>query len=446
MNREVSADLVRIARVRDLDAATCRAARALHHAAFGDDAAFLERLFAAAAEERYLYIRAGSTVVAGCFVCDAVLHAGDVTLHGGYLYALCTAAAYRRRGFAHALLGAAVRCTDDFLLTVPGSRSLCDFYRRAGFTAALSGCVAVGGSGGSPAPADLQPGTYADAVRAARCGTADFSPRSASPRRIRSARRRSCAVKRLRRPTAFSRICCSKCEDFAKSKTGRRGADPYRLAKNCTYRTGGGLLPPRIGSHPPCTGKQHNYNITERMVFMVYILLADGFEEIEALCPLDLLRRAGIDAKTVSVTEKRVVTGSHGISVTADLTAENSLSDIEMLVLPGGMPGTTNLDKSQFCDGLLRAAAKNGAYIAAICAAPMVLGRRGLLAGREAVCYPGFEHELAGAKLSDRRVVRDGRIITGVGMGAALEFGLALVEIFCGKETAERIGGSVLAK
>ena len=89
MNREVSADLVRIARVRDLDAATCRAARALHHAAFGDDAAFLERLFAAAAEERYLYIRAGSTVVAGCFVCDAVLHAGDVTLHGGYLYALC---------------------------------------------------------------------------------------------------------------------------------------------------------------------------------------------------------------------------------------------------------------------------------------------------------------------------------------------------------------------
>lgn len=179
---------------------------------------------------------------------------------------------------------------------------------------------------------------------------------------------------------------------------------------------------------------------------MVYILLADGFEEIEALCPLDLLRRAGIDAKTVSVTEKRVVTGSHGIPVTADLTAENSLSDIEMLVLPGGMPGTTNLDKSQFCDGLLRAAVKNGAYIAAICAAPMVLGRRGLLEGREAVCFPGFEHELAGAKLSDRRVVRDGRIITGVGMGAALEFGLALVEVFCGKETAEHLGDSVLAK
>ena len=94
---------------------------------------------------------------------------------------------------------------------------------------------------------------------------------------------------------------------------------------------------------------------------MVYILLADGFEEIEALCPLDLLRRAGVEAKTVSVTEKRVVTGSHGIPVTADLTAENSLSDIEMLVLPGGMPGAVNLDKSQFCDGLLRAAAKNGA-------------------------------------------------------------------------------------
>lgn len=179
---------------------------------------------------------------------------------------------------------------------------------------------------------------------------------------------------------------------------------------------------------------------------MVYILLAEGFEEIEALCPLDLLRRAGIAAKTVSVTEKKVVTGSHGISVVADLTAENSLSDIEMLVLPGGMPGTTNLDKSQFCDGLLRAAVKNGAYIAAICAAPMVLGRRGLLVGKEAVCFPGFEQELSGATLSSRRVVTDGKIVTAVGMGAALEFGLALVEIFCGKETADRLCGAVLAK
>ena len=179
---------------------------------------------------------------------------------------------------------------------------------------------------------------------------------------------------------------------------------------------------------------------------MVYILLADGFEEIEALCPLDLLRRAGVETKTVSITEKRAVTGSHGITVTADLTAENSLSDIEMLVLPGGMPGSTNLYGSKFCDGLVRNAAKSGAYLAAICAAPLVLGRRGLLAGKEAVCFPGFENELVGAHLSDKRVVRDGKIITAIGMGAALEFGLALVEIFCGKETAEKLGGAVLAK
>ena len=96
--------------------------------------------------------------------------------------------------------------------------------------------------------------------------------------------------------------------------------------------------------------------------------------------------------------------------------------------------------KTVYCSKEVRA------YIAAICAAPMVLGRRGLLSGREAVCFPGFEHELTGAHLSDRRVVKDGKIITGVGMGAALEFGLALVEVFCGKETADKLGGSVLAK
>lgn len=179
---------------------------------------------------------------------------------------------------------------------------------------------------------------------------------------------------------------------------------------------------------------------------MVYILLADGFEEIEALCPLDLLRRAGIDAKTVSVTEKRVVTGSHGIPVTADLTAENSLSDIEMLVLPGGMPGTTNLDKSQFCDGLLRAAAKNGAYIAAICAAPMVLGHRGYLQGKTAVCFPGFESELTGATVGNTRVAKDGKIVTAIGMGAALEFGLELVACLCGGEKAAELRQTVLAK
>ena len=177
---------------------------------------------------------------------------------------------------------------------------------------------------------------------------------------------------------------------------------------------------------------------------MVYILLADGFEEIEALCPLDLLRRAGVEAKTVSVTEKRVVTGSHGIAVTADLTAENSLSDFDMLVLPGGMPGTTHLDKSQFCDGLLRAAVKSDAYIAAICAAPSVLAQYGLLAGRRATCYPGFEDRCAGAQMVDADVVTDGQITTGRALGAAIPFALELVRLLTDEQTAARTAEEIV--
>lgn len=175
MKRIVDANAVTVSRVGDLDAATLRAAHALMHAAFGDDAAFLARLTDAAADEQYLYIRESGGIAAGCFVFGATLYtsadaetgAGAKALHGGYLYALCTAAAYRRRGFAHALLGAAARAAGDFLFAVPASRSLCDFYRRLGFTHTLSGCVAVGGIGESPAPAETHPGGYADAVRAA---------------------------------------------------------------------------------------------------------------------------------------------------------------------------------------------------------------------------------------------------------------------------------------
>ena len=182
MKKIVNADTVTVVRVGDLDAATLRAAHALAHAAFGDDEAFLARLTAAAADERYLYIRESGGIAAGCFLLGATLYTGaDAAadadtgavaqakrLHGGYLYALCTAAAYRRRGFAHALIGAAAREAGDFLVTVPASRSLCDFYRRLGFTRALSGCVAVGGIGESAAPAETRPGGYADAVRAAQ--------------------------------------------------------------------------------------------------------------------------------------------------------------------------------------------------------------------------------------------------------------------------------------
>ena len=172
---------------------------------------------------------------------------------------------------------------------------------------------------------------------------------------------------------------------------------------------------------------------------MVYILLADGFEEIEALCPLDLLRRAGIDAKTVSVTEKRVVTGSHGISVTADLTAENSLSDIEMLVLPGGMPGTKNLEKSPVVQDAIDKAAERNTLICAICAAPSILGHKGLLNEKEAICFPGFEEELTGATISKKHVVCDGDFITAKGAGVAVDFGLEIVCQLEGREMAANV-------
>lgn len=179
---------------------------------------------------------------------------------------------------------------------------------------------------------------------------------------------------------------------------------------------------------------------------MVYFFLADGFEEIEALCPLDLCRRVGIEAKTVSITDNKEVTGSHGITVTSDLTANDELGDFDMMVLPGGMPGSTNLDESPLVEKCIRKAFENDAYIAAICAAPMILGKRGLLCKKEAVCFPGFEKYLEGATVSDKKVVLDGKFLTGVGMGASHDFGFKIVEIFKGKETADKLCGSVLYK
>lgn len=179
---------------------------------------------------------------------------------------------------------------------------------------------------------------------------------------------------------------------------------------------------------------------------MVYMFLAEGFEEIEALCPLDLLRRAGVDIKTVAVGDGDLVTGSHGIAVKADMK-ESDFSDekAEMVILPGGLPGTTNLEASEVVAKALGDAVANDAYVCAICAAPSVLGKRGYLKGKEAICYPGFEKYLEGATVSDKKVVLDGKIITGAGMGAALEFGLALVSALCGVEKAEGLRKAVLA-
>lgn len=178
---------------------------------------------------------------------------------------------------------------------------------------------------------------------------------------------------------------------------------------------------------------------------MIYMFLAHGFEETEALTPLDLMRRAGLEVTTVGIGGE-LVTGSHGITVQADIADSVFHDDApDMVILPGGMPGTRNLDASPVVDAALRATAAHDGYLAAICAAPMVLGKRGLLKGKRAICYPGFEKFLDGAILSNRHVVRDGKTVTAVGMGAALHFGLELVAMLCGDLAAEELRASVIA-
>ncbi len=173
---------------------------------------------------------------------------------------------------------------------------------------------------------------------------------------------------------------------------------------------------------------------------MIYLLLADGFEEIEALTPADVLRRAGLSLRTLSIKEGPVV-GAHGIPVIADLLADEIGPDpIKLLILPGGMPGTKNLDASPVIDRLIEKTLTDGGRIAAICAAPMILGKRGLLAGREAVCYPGFEEHLDRAHIAEgKTVVTDGPFTTAIGMGAATAFATELLSLLTDKETAAKV-------
>ena len=155
---------------------------------------------------------------------------------------------------------------------------------------------------------------------------------------------------------------------------------------------------------------------------MIIVLLAEGFEELEALSPVDVLRRAGLEVKTVGIGGK-TVTGAHGIPVIADiLPDEVELSRIEAVIFPGGMPGSLGLDASPYSGVFIESARKNGGRIAAICAAPLVLGRRGLLKGRRATCFPGFENELVGAVATGEAVVTDGDITTARDFRAAVEF------------------------
>ena len=181
----------------------------------------------------------------------------------------------------------------------------------------------------------------------------------------------------------------------------------------------------------------------ERKVKMIAIMIADGFEEIEALTPVDVLRRAGLDARTVAVGSK-VAVGSHGIAIVCDMTADEvNLDELTMVVFPGGMPRSLNLDASPYADKFIDAVKKNGGRIAAICAAPLVLGRRGLLEGKRAICYPGFENELKGATVENAPVVTDGSITTAIGMGAALPFSLELVRLILGEEKAKSIADAI---
>ncbi len=179
---------------------------------------------------------------------------------------------------------------------------------------------------------------------------------------------------------------------------------------------------------------------------MIYMFLAEGFEEVEALAPLDLIRRAGLEIKTVGVGSK-VVVGSHGIPVTADITESEFLDNApDMVILPGGMPGTKNLDANKTVHKAIADAVKNDAYVCAICAAPMILGKLGLLRGKSAVCYPGFEEYLDGATIPDKKVVLDGKVITAKGMGAAVEFGLAIVAELRDEKTADDLAVATIAK
>ena len=178
----------------------------------------------------------------------------------------------------------------------------------------------------------------------------------------------------------------------------------------------------------------------------VLLFFANGTEEIEALTVVDILRRAGADVTVAGVGGKNL-TGSHNIRINADTDAAELTSfDYDMVVVPGGLPGTTYLDESAVVDQALKTVSEKGGYLAAICAAPMVLGKRGYLNGRYAVCYPGFEKYLTGAKTCDGRVITDGAFTTAIGMGAAVEFGAELVSCLLGIDAAAELYTAVLAK
>lgn len=180
---------------------------------------------------------------------------------------------------------------------------------------------------------------------------------------------------------------------------------------------------------------------------MIYVFLATGFEDIEALAPVDIMRRAGLDVRTVSITGQQIVESAHGVGIAADmLLDEVDFAQAQMLVLPGGLPGSTNLDACKPLTSAIAAHHAQGGAIAAICAAPLVFGHLGLLSGKKATCYPGVEGELKGATYTAAIVERDGNIITGKGPAAAFAFGYEIVDFLLGAGASDGLRQGMIYK
>lgn len=179
---------------------------------------------------------------------------------------------------------------------------------------------------------------------------------------------------------------------------------------------------------------------------MIYMFLGTGFEETEAIAPLDLLRRAGLEIKTVGLNGK-VISGSHGIGVEADITIDElDLTDLEMVILPGGLGGVASIRGCSKAMDAIRFAYENNKYTAAICAGPTILAQLGITDGKKATCYPGCENQMGSAVMVNAAAVTDGKVITGTSAGCAIPFGLALITALKGQAAAEAVAKQIVIR
>ena len=191
-----------------------------------------------------------------------------------------------------------------------------------------------------------------------------------------------------------------------------------------------------------CIFAAESFILNRKNMAKVFQFMANGFEDIEALIPVDVLRRGGVDIKTVSIYDTNIVESAHGVQMVTDLTfeeAEPLLKDADLLMLPGGMPGATNLNEHEGLRKALVTQAEAGKMVSAICAAPLVLGGLGLLKGKRATCYPGFEQTLEGAEYTEDLWTMDGNIITGEGPAAALPYAYSILALLTTEETAREV-------